>query len=292
MQITHFNHLQCVELNNDTLSLLITQTVGPRVISLRYKGGENLFAELPNFTTEAPVGTFHFYGGHRLWRAPEDLSLTYLPDDAPVEIAEIEQGVRVVQPTEPTGLQKTLDITLAEATVTVRHTLTNHSSTPVTCAPWAITQLKRGGIAILPQTTHDTGLLPNRQIALWPYTDIRSPHLVWGNRYVFVHANMPTGALKVGFPNPRGWLAYWQAGTLFVKKTVFDPQANYLDYGSSSECFCNDRFLELETLGGVTTLAEGGEVSHVETWEVFGEVERPGDEAVAEILVQTLIERT
>ncbi|GAB4578432.1 MAG: hypothetical protein Fur0022_11670 [Anaerolineales bacterium] len=286
MKTQTFLHLDCIELTNDTLTLLITQSVGPRVLSLRYRGGENLFAELPDLTTETPVGTYHFYGGHRLWRAPEDLSLTYLPDDAPVEMAEIKKGVKIIQPTDSAGVQKTITLTLEGASVTLEHTLTNHCPTPIVCAPWAITQLKPGGVGILPQSTEATGLLPNRQIALWPYTDICSPHIVWGNRYTLVQATMLGGALKIGFPNPRGWLAYWRNGILFVKKTVFDPQATYLDNGSSSECYCNAQFLELETLGGVTTLHEGETVSHIETWEVYGNVEKPGDEEEVDELIK------
>ena len=283
---TSSHALPTLELANDILSLLLTQTVGPRILSLRYRGGENLFAELPNLITETSVGTYHFYGGHRLWRAPEDLTLTYFPDDDPVDITPLEQGLQIVQPPDPAGLQKSIALHLEGATVTLTHTLTNHSPTPIVCAPWAITQFKPGGVAILPQVTDNTGLLPNRQIALWPYTDICSPHIVWGNQYILVQANVPDGALKLGFPSPRGWLAYWREGTLFVKKAAFDPQATYLDYGSSSECYCNDQFLELETLGGVTTLTEGASATHVETWEVYGDVEKPVDETAVEGIVK------
>jgi len=287
--MSRYLNFDCVELANDTLSVLVTQSIGPRVISLRYRGGENLFAELPDFTTETPAGLYHFYGGHRFWRAPEDLTLTYQLDDLPVEITPIQNGLLITQPTEPgTGLQKSLCMTIQDATIHIKHTLTNHSHAPIHCAPWAITQFKPGGIAILPQSTAATGLLPNRQITLWPYTDIRSPHIVWENRYTFVHADMAEGALKIGFPNPRGWLAYWLAGTVFVKKVVFDPQAQYLDHGSSSECFCNHKFLELETLGGVTTLSPGASVCHVENWELFGDVEEPVDETIVGNIVEKL----
>jgi hypothetical protein len=287
---THFLNHSCIELSNPTLSLLVTQSVGPRVLSLRYQGGENLFAELSDLTTETPAGTYRFYGGHRLWRAPEDLSTTYTPDNAPVEVTPLESGLQVVQPEPDTGLQKTLHLTLHATAprVTITHTLTNLSQAPITLAAWTITQLKPGGIAILPHSTAPTGFLPNRQIALWPYTDLRSPHLTWGNAYTLVHANMPEGALKVGFPNPRGWLAYWRAGTLFVKRAAFDPGAAYYDLGSSSECYCGPRFLELETLSPMQTLAPGEAAHHVETWEVFGGVEAPGDEESVMQLVNRL----
>ena len=90
---------------------------------------------------------------------------------------------------------------------------------------------------------------------------------------------------KVGFPNPRGWLAYWLSGTLFVKRAAYDPQARYCDFGSSSTCYCNSRFLELETLAPVGMLSTGETATHIETWELYPDIDRPtSEEAVHGIL--------
>jgi hypothetical protein len=43
----------------------------------------------------------------------------------------------------------------------------------------------------------------------------------------------------------------------------------YYDFGSSSECYCCDSFLELETLAPITQLQPGAAVSHIETWELY-----------------------
>lgn len=275
MKTFEYLGIQCLELSNDWVSLYITQSVGPRLISLKAQGGENLFASLPDATLDCPGrGQFHLYGGHRLWHAPEQPSRTYIPDDAPVEIIPKGNGIQIKQAVEPdTAIQKTWDIQLAEnaARVEIEHTLTNAGLWPLTCAPWAITQMRPGGTALLPQNLgllEDNPTLPNRPITLWPYTDINSPHISWGNDLILVQAAMKEGMLKIGFPNPRGWLAYWLDGTLFIKRSVYDPAAAYFDFGSSSECYCNDQFLELETLGPITTLKPGKSVSHIETWEI------------------------
>ena len=256
LKTTQFLNMACMELANTAVSLLITQSAGPRIIKVALPGGENLFAELPDVVLDCPgTGDFHIRGGHRLWHAPEKAARTYLPDDDPLAVTEVENGVQVVQPVEEkTGLQKSMTITLPDesATIVVDHTLTNLGMWAVECAPWAITQMRAGGTAVLPQNTLELdadGLLPNRPIALWSYTDINSPHIDLHNDHIAIHANMTEGALKVGFPNPRGWLGYWIDGTVFVKTAVFNPAATYYDFGSSSECYCNDKFLELETLG-------------------------------------------
>jgi len=292
MDTIKFLDIDCVSLENASLSLLITRSVGPRIISLRLNGGQNLFAELPEFLVERPDGEiFHFYGGHRLWHAPESIPRTYIPDDEAVEVISQTDGLLVTQKVEcGTGIEKSIDISLEGAIprVVIRHKLTNRGLWPVECAPWAITQLKPGGVAILPQPQLETEPLPNRLLAIWPYTDVASPYLRWGNRYLLVRAEMITGAFKVGFPNPRGWLAYWLDGTLFVKRATFDPCAEYYDFGSSSECYCNDRFLELETLAPVGTLAPGASATHIETWQLYSGVEYPQDEVSAQAIVEKL----
>ena len=285
MKVIRFMGWDCVELSNDSLELLVTQSVGPRVISLRLNGGENLLAQVPHRTAECPnEGTFHFWGGHRLWHAPEVLERTYLPDDAPVEIAPIENGLSVTQPIEArTGIQKSLRIRLVDdrAIVLIDHTLTNRGLWSLECAAWAITQLKPGGEGILPQPTgyrDPNGLQPNRSIALWPYTDVTSPHISWGNRFIRVRAAMDNSALKIGFPNPLNWLAYHRGDTLFVKKARFLVGVDYYDMNSSSQCYCDQDFLELETLGPRTSIAPGAWTTHREVWElhqpvVLGETE-------------------
>jgi hypothetical protein len=292
---TRFAGHECVRLENNALSLWVTRSVGPRIIGLALPGGENLLAELPDEVVDLPGGgTYRFYGGHRLWYGPENLRRTYLPDDAPVAIDDAENGVLVTQSVEAqTGIQKSLTIAMpsGDARVVIDHAIQNRGGQPIELAPWAITQFVPGGVAILPQPTTPTdkhGLLPNRSFALWPYTAIDSAHIALGDRYLFVEAAMACGALKIGFPNPLGWMGYAVQGSLFVKHAAYRPDEVYLDRGSSSECYCNPRFLELETLGPLTTLAPGESATHRETWDVYGGVSFSADDASAEALAADL----
>ena len=220
MTTTKFLDIDCVPLENTSLSLLVTQSVGPRIISLRFNGGDNLFAELPDFVTERSDGKlFHFYGGHRLWHAPENMPRTYALDDEPVEIVPMQTGLSITQPVEvETGIEKSIRISLIDdkPQVIVHHTLTNHGLWPVECVPWAITQFKTGGVAILPQPREQTGVLPNRSLALWPYTDLASPQVIWGNHYILVNAEMQN--LQSRF-SKSAWLAGILVGRYIVCQT-------------------------------------------------------------------------
>jgi hypothetical protein len=292
---THFAGHECVKLENESLILWVTQSVGPRIIGLELRGGENLFALLPDEALDCPgEGTFNMFGGHRLWHAPEDPQRTYIPDNEPVEVTTVPGGIRVIQPVEEkTGIRKSMTITLPDEgpQVIVDHSLKNLGRLPIELAPWAITQLKSGGVAILPQASAPVdkhGVLPNRRIVLWPYTHMNSSHINWGDWFIFVHANLQTGSLKLGFPNPVGWLGYVLGNTLFVKSAEYKPEASYFDQGSSSECYCNPRFLELETLGPRTLISPDEVVTHRETWALYEPIDFTLDQNAVRTLVESL----
>lgn len=54
-----------------------------------------------------------------------------------------------------------------------------------------------------------------------------------------------------------------------MKRFDYDPDATYPDGGCNVESFTNESFLEIETLGPLTTLAPGKTISHVERWYLF-----------------------
>ena len=133
METTRFLNLDCVRLNNDSIELLVTQSVGPRIIRLSFLGGKNLFAELPDLELDCPGKDekLILYGEHRLWHAPQVEERTYLPDNQSVEVEAIENGLKVIQSIEPeTGIQKSMQITLPDngPSVVVDHSLKTRES--------------------------------------------------------------------------------------------------------------------------------------------------------------------
>ncbi len=290
-----FAGYECTNMENEALSLWVTEQVGPRIIGLALTGGENIFAQLPGAEIDCPgAGKYKLRGGHRIWQAPENPRITYLPDDEPVHVEETTGGIRFTQPVErQTGIEKSIEVSLPDgsAQVLLQHHLKNCSDTPVELAAWAITQLKPGGAAILPQNSEPAdqyGLLPNRQLALWPYTEVNSGYINWGDQFITIQANMDAGALKIGYPNPKGWLGYLRKGVLFVKKAKFDSHQDYFDLGSSSECYCNPHFLELETLSPRTLLRPGETLTHQEIWNVYEQVDILQTEASIQELIEVL----
>jgi hypothetical protein len=245
-----------------------------RIIGLTPEGKTNLLADLsaqPPIPT--PYGDFYFHGGHRLWHAPESMPRTYAPDTGPLTITDLEYGVSLEAQTEPgTGIQKQIDIQLDtdSPSVTLTHTLINNGAWTVELAPWAITQFRLGGTVILPLSTEKidpAGLLSNRHFSFWPYARLSDPRLLLRDEYTFIKAN-PAPPFKIGYFNPHGWLAYWVDGVLFKKSFGAQTNANYPDNNCNTEIYCNEDFVELESLAPFVQLAPGESVNHIERWEV------------------------
>jgi hypothetical protein len=138
-------------------------------------------------------------------------------------IDELADGVRLCQPPEPdTGIRKCFEIHLHHDSpgVTVIHWLRNDGAWPVELAPWAITQMPLGGLAILPQpssASDPSSLLPNRHLVLWPYTSWRDRRLGLYDDFVLVQAEAGSPACKIGYLNQHGWIGYLRARVLFIK---------------------------------------------------------------------------
>ena len=250
-------------------------TKAARIVRFSLPGKPNLFADLGLSPIETAYGNFYFRGGHRLWHSPEAMPRTYIPDNEGATVSELPNGVRIEMPAEPwTNIAKAIEIELNPATpqVILRHELRNDGAWAVEFAPWALTMLRLGGVAILPQpqeSVDEAGLLANRRLMLWSYTRVDDPRLLLRDDFILIRANPSLPPLKLGYFNPHGWMAYWLDGTLFVKR--HDPQVGgrYPDDGCNAESYCNDKFIELESLGPLQSVEPGKTVLHTELWEMY-----------------------
>lgn len=267
-------------LANPFLRLEYLQVAGPRIVHLSLldgAGGDcgpNLLAEIPDVTIPTPYGPYKLYGGHRLWHSPEGMPRSYVPDNAGCEVTTTAAGVVLTGCVESgAGIRKSIEVALApdRPSLTLTHTLQNDGLWPVELAPWAITQLRLGGIAFFPQTVgklDGPGLLPNRNLVLWPYTRLSDARLSLNDDLHFIRADADAHPVKIGYMNRAGWAGYLLEGILFVKRWTPQPAAPHADFGCNCECYCNHQFIEVETLGPLARLEPGQRVTHVEEWEL------------------------
>lgn len=259
-------------IENKFLRLEFLVDAGPRIVRVVLaNSNENQFAELPDATLPSPLGDYRLRGGHRLWCAPEMVERTYALDDQPVQIEMIEKGARLVGAVDAAGIRKSIEIKLHDDAprVTVTHRLQNASDHAIECAPWAITMLPLGGTAVLPLRLQSaaTALLPDRSIVLWQYTRVNDPRLYIGDENILLAARAQLPPCKIGTLNQAGWLAYLRGDIFFVKRFQPQPLHPHVDRGCNAEIYCNDRFIELETLAPLQTLASNESADHSETWE-------------------------
>src|SRR5215211_4525326 len=201
-------------IENEFLRLDYLTTLGPRIIGLfSKKAGVALFAKTPEVHWPTPHGEYYLHGGHRLWTAPEDPFYT-CPEDQVTVMTENDH-VLLKSNIDASGLEKEISFHLDENCVRLIHRVTWHGRAQIVLAPWAITQLRLGGMAILPQSNAD-GLLPNRSLVFWPYSRVRDARLDLQDDLILMYGRASQQALKIGHYNPHGWIAYALADVLFI----------------------------------------------------------------------------
>lgn len=279
-KIQHPDYGTCVSVSNGSAQLLATLDYGPRILHFSLNGEKNMLLYDKSLTLggegEAFDRTFYkgarfcFRGGHRLWVSPEAFPDTSYPDNDPVD-CEIkdETVVLTCKPQVHNKVQYRFEITMHQtaASVTITHKITNVADKPRTFAPWGITVMDKGGLEIVPMNTKDTGLLANRAISVWPYTNLSCSRAQFTDHYFTLRQNPKIErAYKIGFDNEAGWACYVNHGMVFKKSYTHVVGGSYPDNGCSYETYTNNHILEMETLGELREVAPGETAEHTEHW--------------------------
>jgi hypothetical protein len=243
------------------VELIVVASMGPRILSLRLQGGENLLYE---DTTDFKVGAWRLCGGHRFATAPES-PMSYTPDNQPCEVS-FECNRLSMSSCLEDGLLRGLEITtdMHSTGFELRHVLRNCRTEPWRGAAWAITCVPLSGRVIVPRS--------NGPARFWTgpdggYADASS--LQWQSlEDCFVI--QPRGHRgKVGLRSEPGWLAWLLDDcTFIIRGPARRPQATYPDGDCNVEVYTSATYLELETLGPLTTLLPGEALAHVERWQL------------------------
>lgn len=286
-EIEFENFGKCIEISNGKTDVVITKEIGPRIIRVGLVGKENvMFNDInrENITEHEDMEKHYGkgakwtnYGGHRLWVSPESMPETYFPDDKPVKVELIENGAVFIQEEQPmNGVACKYSVEMSEdGEITVTHYVKNISNEEKRCSAWAITVLNRGGLEIIPNNDVDTGLLPNRRIVAWPYTNLADERLYLGKDFITLQQDSIDQSFKLGLDLHKGTALYAYKDTVFVKKYDHKEGAEYDDFGVSFETYTNSEILEMETIGTVHYLKPNETATHVEKWSVYENIGTP-----------------
>ncbi|MEA2026484.1 MAG: hypothetical protein U9O18_07315 [Chloroflexota bacterium] len=273
---TQYAGHEAIGIDAGRVRLMVTTSVGPRVLGLLTEDGRNHFASLPEMTLDCPGSDpIHLRGGSRLWVAPEDPRFTYRPDDDPVGVEEIPDGVKLVtrpDPVSETSREISIRITGPER-FAFDYRVVNHAESPQRLAAWAITMMAPAGRAWLPLLTEPFdpgGFQGQRNIVLWSYSRNGDPRYFVHDYGLEVRASTDPGLgrFKVGTSLRPGWAAHWREGVMLVKYAGHDESREYADMGASGQIYSQHDFTELETLGPLTDLDPGDAAEHHEDWAV------------------------
>jgi len=280
-EISYAGWKRNLRLQGPTTELVITLDVGPRILRYAFHDARNVFVELPEQLGGSGENEWMIRGGHRFWTAPE-ADHSYELDNVPVDWNQVgETAIEITQPPSHFGFQKTLRVELGrDEVVRVTHSLKNISEKPLALTPWALSTLAPGGTAHLPQprldfhptefpegrATKPEDFLPNRELILWPFTNITDGRYAFSEHFLRVSHHPEQPATKIGLKLATGWIAYQNGDYVFAKHFAYDPALPYPDLGANFELFTNPHILELESLAPLLPLAPGAVREHIEHW--------------------------
>ena len=276
-KIEYLGFPNCIQIGNGAVNVIVSTDFGPRILFYGFDGGENILGWHGDAAVNTDLGTWKPYGGHRLWLAPENMPLSYSPDNDPVEhFIDGEYSARFVPPEDTNAkIQKEIVVSLDEtgSGVTIDHTITNLRESAIEASAWALTIMRPGGVAIVPnepfQPYSGENLLPVRSMAVWSYTDFTDPRWSFEKEAIRLRVDDKLDSpQKFGVLNRQGWAAYEWNDLRFVKRFGFVENADYPDMNSNTEIYTAGGFVEVETLSPLSMLAPNESVSHRERWHL------------------------
>ena len=280
----YLDYGKCISISNGIIEAYVTVDIGPRIIRFSFKDGNNIMntdrVGLGQKTDDEYEGFFgkgrcwESFGGHRIWTSPESYPATYTPDDKRIDYEITKNGAVFTAPEDiEVKTQKQLEIKMDEnsASMKVFNRVKNTDIKEQEFSVWAITVCAAGGNLIIPLNTDNTGLLSNRFIAIWPYTDIKDERIIWGNKYMALSQKCDKEIpIKLGFNSKKGIGYYVLGDDVFCKKYNSDHlNFRYPDGDCSFETYTNNVILEFETLNELKVVNPGETSEHIEEWKLF-----------------------
>ncbi len=259
---------KAVMLESGDIRLGITYQKGLRINYISPFGRENIsyFDGAGAVFSLLPDGKkWYALGGHRLWKSPEDWHCYYNDNlEAFVEVKDNIFYAKTQQTSDGLILKMKIEFA-ASNEVKITHAIENASQSRKKIALWAITALACGGKVTIPFDKAVDPLLPNRNVALWSYTDINDKRLAISKESITVTPNPQAKPLKVGCFNGESKIV-WEDGFVVFEKTADKITGNYPDFYCNAECYTDANVAEIETLSPLYEIEPLQQKEHTEYW--------------------------
>ena len=296
-QLAYQGWQNCYEIEAGDCRMVATADIGPRIVHLSRGNGENLLKLFPDQTGKTGGNEWRLVGGHRVWYAPEDLAVSYVPDNDAIDVEVISaEEIRFKVSLTP-EVEKSLIMRVAKNGngFELVNQVRNLSDNLFRTASWGITTLAPGGVGYMPITKASSPaerLCASGQINLWDYTNFSDPAFMWRSDWIEFHQSRALSKQKVGTYLRNPWLAYRLRDSLVIKTFDFHREdvsaANFPDLGSNVEVYFDTYMLELEGLSPWTDLKPGEAVSHTERLQVLAIEPELSHEKVIELVKNSI----
>ncbi|MEG1529554.1 MAG: hypothetical protein RR405_04285 [Clostridia bacterium] len=271
------NYGKCARFESNGIIALVTLDIGPRII---YFGTEDLNFLNEDLDRNVSKGGEYFdknfkagekwylYGGHRVWKSPEDLE-SYTTDNYAVEYTLRERGgsftTRIAK-----KLDYTLDIEMNEnGELTIKNIITNKDDTARTLSVWALTVAAKGGMLIVPLNDAHDDLNPSQNLVQWPYNELDDERITLTHSHLTVRQTEKPNALKLGIFSEKN-VAYYVLKNKALKFEFTPQTGEYGDFCCNFETYTNCHILEVEGLSAKKTISKGESAMLEEKWSIIG----------------------
>lgn len=298
----YLNYGNVLVITNGVIEAYVTVDVGPRIIRFGYVGGQNFMCDNRNVMAPKDDTEFQQFfgkgkkweilGGHRIWTSPESYPHSYYPDMDAVKYEITNQGAIFTPNAEvENGMQKQLEIKMDpdDTNMFVTMRVTNIAPTAQKFSIWGLTVSACHGTLIIPMNTNDTGLLHNRNISVWPYTNLADSRLHFGKKYVTLRQDINIEqSFKLGFGLNHAEAYYCLGDEIFRKSYETNHKTEvYPDNDCSFETYTNAGFIEIESLSPLKSVQTNETVSLTEHWSLHKkpcDVEFNNDQSIDNML--------
>ena len=277
MRIENYkNYGRCVVYERAGVKAMVTIDIGPRII---YYGTEdfnffcedidrNISKEGEFFDKEYKAGeTWYLYGGHRVWKSPEDL-YTYTPDNYPVEWTSTDEFSGEFKCRVSKKFDYTLSVEIDENGSLIVKNAVKTRYCDEKFHIWALTVVCKNGVLTVPLNDKTDDLNPQQNLVFWPYDDLGDDRYLMRNGLLTVRQTDRENPLKLGLFSKKK-RAYYTVGDMCLKITCESENegGKYPDFGCNFETYTNNHILEIEWLG--EEISEGNEGVLVERFEII-----------------------
>ena len=255
-------------LNHNGVEMGVALQYGLRIVSFHMEGMENIFYEQPGDLSDghATPDGWRLRGGHRLWTSPET-NLSYYPDNAPITYELGENTVILTQDIDPwLNQRKSMTILFTEDGISVTHTVENTGDGDMTIAPWGVSTMKPGIIAVPWEGPAPGDFTPRRRVNLWATTSLHDARLHFDHDAFWAEFMPLSDYCKIGLYAPAGVATYEGLGQRLTLLFAAPAVETLPDGGCNFETYLGKTMMELESLGQVKTLKKGESASHTELW--------------------------